>query len=187
MVKTSGIWLFMIRSILLIFCVFGMISGCGKKPPPPQLKYAKDAITIEYQAEKELNMYNRNPHTLMVVLYQLSEVNAFNNLAASKDGLVQLLSAKSFDPSVTTVIKKYLEPGSSGSWIVDRAEKTQHVGMVAGFYTLSPDKSAILVDITYDTSRHGWLLKKTTTVNPLDVKLIFGKDGVRLKEEKSDS
>jgi len=168
--------------------LFGLVilSGCSHDPPPPQLDYAKGAITVDYQAEKDLNLYNNKSHTIVIVVYQLTDVNGFNNLAASQDGLRKLLSAESFDQTVTTVTKQYLEPGSAGSWKLDRAAETKHVGIAAGFYELLPEKSAILVDLSYDTSRHGWTLKKMTTVNPLDVTLVFGSDGLRLKE-KSDA
>jgi len=170
----------------IVILLSSLIAGCGAKPAPV-FDFEKDAVFLHYQADKELNLYGGQPHSAVLVVYQLSEVNAFNQHAGYRGGLVQLLSASHFDPSVTAVTKKYIEPGSSGVLTLDRAAHTQYVGIVCGFYELIPEKSAILVDVNYDTSRHGLLLKEKTTVNPLKTRLFLGKDVVRLMEEDNGS
>lgn len=163
-------------------------SGCGaKQVPPPQLVFAKDAITIKYQADKQLNSFDDKSHSLLIVVYQLSDVNVFNSYAGYREGLLKILDATSFDASVTAFHKEYIEPGSKGTLKLDRAEKTKHIGIVAGFYDLIPSKCSTLIDITYTTGRHGLLLTKSTTVDPLNINLILEKDGLRVEEKENDS
>ncbi|WP_028583989.1 type VI secretion system lipoprotein TssJ [Desulfogranum mediterraneum] len=172
--------------VVLLLCLF-LVSCGAKQDPPPQLDYAKAAITVNYQADKELNFADHQPHTLLLVIYQLSEVNAFNSYVGYRQGLVKLLQAASFDPSVTALSKHYIEPGSSGLFTLDRAAKTQHLGIVAGYHGLDPEKSADLIPLSYETGRHGWLLTKSTTVKPLHIKLVLEKDRIRRLEDGDDS
>ncbi len=170
---------YIMLTFLLVSC-----SGGANKSAESEAKadYAENGISIKYQADDRLNMVGQQSHSLVLVIYQLSDVNGFNTFAGYKEGLVKLLAAESFDATVTAVTKKYIEPGSGGVISLDRAAHTEHVGIVAGYYDLNPDKSSTLLNITYDTSRHGWLLQKSTTVNLLDVTLMLGKDGVRVEE-----
>lgn len=178
------------RRVCCFLCFFFslLLGSCGtKQEPAPKLDYAKGAVTVQYQADKQLNFSDQQPHALLLVLYQLSDVNVFNSFVGYREGLVKLLQATSFDSSVTAVHKKYIEPGSSGRMIFDRAGQTQHLGIVAGYYDLIPEKSSHLTALTFDTSRHGWLLTKSTTVNPLHLNLVLGKDGMRLVEDNDDT
>ncbi len=175
------------RRVLFIF-LFLLLApvGCGTKPPP-EYSFGKAAISIGYQADKKLNFIKQKSHSLVVVVYQLSDVNAFNTRLGYRDGLVELLSATSFDPSVTAVSKHYIEPGANGEILLDRAAHTEHVGIVCGYYTLQAEKLSLLLDVSYETSRHGWTMQKKTTINPLKTSLYLGEDSLRVVEEKDES
>ncbi len=149
--------------------------------------FAQNAVTIKYQADSQLNLVNNRPHSLLLVVYQLSSLNTFNSYAGYKDGVVKLLAGKSFDKSIASVHKEYIEPGSNGSILLNRAEGARYVAVVGGFNDLIPTKCSILVEITTETSRHGIWLTKRTTVNPLTVNLVLEKDGLRLKKADNDS
>jgi hypothetical protein len=121
-----------------------------------------------------------------MVVYQLSALNAFNNYSGYRAGLVKLLDGLFFDKSVTAVHKVYVEPGAHQTLLLNRAEHTRHVAVVAGFDTLIPAKCVIVADITTTTARHGIWLKKMTTVDPLILNIVLGRDGLRL-EQQNDS
>ncbi len=170
---------------LLLFFLF--MYGCAGHDPPPKMVFAKDAITIRYKADPELNMVNNRPHSLLLIVYQLSSLNAFNNYTGDGDGLVKLLDGKLFDKSVTAVHKYFIEPGSHDVLVLDRAEHTRHVAIVGGFNNLIPEKCSVVANITTSTHRHGLLLTKKTTVDPMIVNLVLGKEGMRLERENNDS
>ncbi len=170
---------------LLFFLLY--MHGCASHDPPPKMVFAKDAITIKYKADPQLNMVNNQPHSLLLVVYQLSSVNAFNNYTGYRDGLVKLLDGELFDKSVTAVHKYFIEPGSHNVLVMDRAEHTKHVAIVGGFNDLIPEKCSVVANITTSTHRHGLLLAKKTTVDPLTIDLILGKEGMRIETENNDS
>lgn len=174
-------------SLLLI--VF--LAGCGdsankvvQAEAKAKATFTENGIYIKYQADDRLNLVNQQSHSLVLVTYQLTDAKGFNTFAGYKEGLVKLLAGESFDKTVTAVSKQYIEPGSGGVITLDRAADTEHVGIVAGYYDLSPKKSSALLSITYDTSRHGFLyLKKSTTVNLMDITVMLGKDAMRVEED----
>jgi len=52
-----------------------------------------------------LNVYENEPHTLLLAVYQLNNINAFNSLAQDVDGLKKLLQAQGLDSGVVGVNK----------------------------------------------------------------------------------
>jgi len=171
--------IFFLSSLFVI-----LVAGCSsKKEAPSDWSYGKKSVTITYQADKDLNQVDGRQHTLLLVTYQLNDVNSFNRFAGYKEGVEKLLSAEAFDATVMSVDKTFVEPGASGTLEYDRAENAKYVGMVAGYYNLSPQKSVLLREITYGSKRTGMLkLSKTTVINPLTINVVLAKDGIR--EEK---
>ena len=80
------------KLILLLTLIFTSLFFCAKKPDPtPVWNFKTEGITIHYKAEKLLNVFNDEPHTVVMIVYQLTGIDAFNNLAKNKDGLKKLL------------------------------------------------------------------------------------------------
>ncbi len=169
--------------LLLLF-----LTACGAKhDPPAKMVFAKGAVTVKYQADKQLNLVDNRPHSLLIVIYQLSDPNVFNSYSKSREGLVKLLDGKSFDKTVVAVQKEYVEPGSSGTITLDRAEHAEHIAVVGGFNDLAIAKCSVFIDIGTETSRHGILLTKKTSVLPVNVTLVLAKDGLRLEKADDES
>ncbi|MBF0202331.1 MAG: type VI secretion lipoprotein TssJ, partial [Desulfamplus sp.] len=74
--------------------------------------------------------------------------------------LIQLLKAESFDPGVKFIQKVFLEPGSSGKLILDRGEQSRWVGIVAGYYNLTPGKVTCTAEIPYEVTKQGFIFKE---------------------------
>jgi predicted component of type VI protein secretion system len=118
---------------------------------------------------------------LLVVIYQLKEVNEFNRLGGYKEGLKKLLEAKVFDESVMALKKIYIEPGGARRITLDRAEFTRFVGIVAGYYDLEPSRCVTVQDIEYQTEKHGlFKIWKNTKISLLGISLTLGRDGLRV-------
>jgi predicted component of type VI protein secretion system len=125
------------------------IYGCGgnKKPvnpttvttpasSPEQMKwtYQINAISFKLGVDKNLNQYDGAAHTLLLCFYQLSNLSKFNELAGTSTGVEKMLNCTSFDHSVTQVKREFVQPGQNSTIVMDRAEGTKFIGVVAGYY-----------------------------------------------------
>jgi type VI secretion system VasD/TssJ family lipoprotein len=116
--------------LLLVLCAFCSCAGPGAET----YKYAERAIGVSLKADPKLNLYQGSPHTLVVCLYQLSDPNAFKQLADEKGGVQKLYECSRFDPSVAYVKRVVVQPGQEIQEIVDRAEGARYMGVAAGYY-----------------------------------------------------
>ena len=171
---------------ILALIILLFLSACAKDPAP-EWKYGEEGISIVYRAALDLNMVNDRPHSLMLVIYQLKDVNEFNRFAGYKEGLKTLLEAKVFDPSVMAMKKVYVEPGGARNLFLNRAENARFIGIVAGYYGLLPSRCTALIDIEYETKRRGlFKIWKKTAINRLHINLVLGPDGIRMEREKTE-
>ncbi len=157
---------FVIMDLVLIFFAGCVMTACGgKKPDPvPQWIYQPKAIEISYHANNMLNEFNGASHVLQAVIYQLSDINKFMELAAYKDGLQTLLKGQNFDPSVQAVKKVFINPGEDGNLVLTRAEKCKWVGIVAGFFDLTPGRVTCFFEIPSKVEEQGIIFKKKVAV-----------------------
>ena len=130
-------------------------------------------------------MYENNSHTLVLCIYQLSDPNAFNDLAKNKEGLTKLLGCSKFSDSVTSFQRLIFQPGELRSVSLDRAEKTQFVGIAAGYFKLDPGKVTRLYKIPVLAHTKGLLFKdRYHWPTTLSVNLFLGPQ--ELKEVGSE-
>jgi len=158
-----------------------LLAACTKKPAPvPSWGFGSKGIEITYTADKLLNAYDNKPHTLLLVIYQLENVNAFNKFAGYTEGVEKLLEAQNFDPGVMGIEKVFIEPGSQKTVVLNRSENAKWVGVVAGYYDLVPEKTTRVFEFSYDIKTSG-LIRKTTEaqVKTLKVNLLFGPKGIQ--------
>ena len=179
-----------VKSLLFIIIVVISVTGCGGKQKPvnpttvttpasspDQIKwtYQINAISFKLGVDKNLNEYDGAPHTLLLCFYQLSKLNKFNELAGTSTGMEKLFNCTSFDPTVTDVQREFVQPGRNATIVMDRAEGTKFVGVVAGYYNLE-GKASRTWQIPMDVSETGMLWWGDTWYAPakLDGMIILG-------------
>lgn len=134
-------------TIIWVGLVF-LVCSCASKPlPEPVVEYAKNAVIIYVKADPQLNLYAGTPHTLFVCIYQIKDPNAINQLAGDQDGLCRLLECSLFDASVTAAKKLIIQPGQQETFVLDRAEGTRYVAVVAGYSRIEKDRILRVYDI----------------------------------------
>ncbi len=164
----------------LLLCLV-LLTSCADDAPKPEWKYGENGIDIVYRATPDLNAQGNDPNALLLVIYQLKEINEFNRLAENKKGLQKLLEAKVFDESVMALKKKYIKPGGAGRVTLNRAEHTKFIGIIAGYNNLQPYRCVAVQDIQYETEKHGlFKVWKNTKISLLDISLTLGRDGMRV-------
>jgi predicted component of type VI protein secretion system len=120
--------------IMLAGLAMMIMSGCTAKLKQPEWKYEKEAVRVHIQADHQLNLYNRKAHTLYVCFYQLSEMNAFDQLTQDEPGIRKLLECKLFDDSVAAVNSKIIHAGENLTFFLDRAERAKYFAIVTGYF-----------------------------------------------------
>ncbi len=128
----------LLNLVFLIFvaCVLANCSWFSKTPS--KYIYKPEGIKISFTAESDLNYYDDDSHSVMVVVYQLNTINSFHQLAIDSVGTNKLLMANKFDSTVVGVDSKFVFPNESGEFKIDRMENAQWIGIVVGYYKGTP-------------------------------------------------
>jgi len=155
--------------------------ACASQPvaPPSEWRYEKKAIHLDLKAATQLNLYEGTPHTLLICVYQLTDPNAFNQLAEDRDGLYQLLECSRFDATVASAKRLIVHPGQDMTLALDRGEGAKYVAIVAGYYRLEKEGTVRLYDIPWVVEKKG-LVRRTKTPKPavLNIHLVLGSQGL---------
>ena len=160
-----------------------LLFSCSSAPPvqqPPEWGYERDAISLRFTGDPQLNLFQKRAHSLIVCLYQLRDLNGFSQLSDERDGLSKLLDCGRFDPSVTYAKRLVLQPNQKSAQSLDRAEGAKYLGLVAGYYTLQTESSIRSYPIPLTE------LKKNSTLPQkpakLSLDLYLGPRGIRPAE-----
>lgn len=142
-------------------------------------------IQISYTADQMLNSYEDRSRTLLVAVYQLESINAFNNLVKDENGITKLLQVERFDPSVVGMDKFFIEPGQKNTINLGRVENTRWVGIVAGYCDSIPSQTHRIFEIPVMIEKKGiYGFRRTeASVVPLQIDLYFGVQSIQLKNE----
>lgn len=163
--------------ILFVFSCIALLCSCSSVSRRPDYGiYGIGAIQLRIKSDQDLNYYNGEPHTLRLCVYQLSSLNAFNQLREEKDGFSKLLECSSFDSSVTSSKPFVIYPGQDLNEVIDRAEGTKYIAFIAGYYKMQKDESIRNYQIPV-----GYFSKKPKKVQ---IDLYLGQDKIRGFEGK---
>lgn len=146
----------------------------------PSRPYASKAIQIQYRADANLNTYQDKPHTLAFVVYQVADINPFNNLVKDATGLTTLLKGEKFDPSVMAVDRFFIEPGDTNYLDIDRYENVKWVGIVAGYFDLTPGQVTRIYEMPVLIETKGMIFKTNEAkMGLLGMNLYFGPSSIQ--------
>lgn len=161
------------------------LSGCGSSAPRKdpladvQWDFAADAVMLEIVADPGLNDYDGQAHTLLLGVYETADAQAFRNLTADAPSLASSM-ASGMAPAAFAQFSRYVvAPGRHAYLILDRAQSTRSIGIVAGYAQMSAGSAVRQFDVPVVTTKTGFIFKhKTMSPGPLVVKLNFGPQGI---------
>ena len=166
---------------LLLFSALAVsllaFTACASKPTPKpgRPEFLERGVVMHLEADPQLNLYESQPHTLLLCVYQLVDPNGFNQYREDYAGITKLLEGERFDASVASVKRVFVQPGASQNLVLDRAEGARYVGVVAGYYNMNKDRVTRLMEIPLLEQTKGWISKETTySYGILDVTLKLG-------------
>ena len=160
-----------LKLLLALLCFF--LSACGASEPQQPSREAsapelvlwpreEKAIRIEVSADRDLNMYESKAHSLQMCVYQLDNPEAFYDLARNQEGINVLLKAESFDKSVKSVSRLFIQPFENNVFHLDRVEGANFVGIVCGYFDSVPENCAKVWEIPPITTTTGHFFWKET-------------------------
>lgn len=160
-----------------VFSLMALLCSCaGSGRKPDYDIYGEGAIRIHIRSDQDLNDYEGQSHTLVLGVYQLRSLNAFNKLKDEDEGLSKLLKCSNSDPSVTSFKSFVIYPGEEVTKTLDRAEGTKYIGIVTGYSMLQKDESVRTYQIPVSFFR-----KKPKKVN---AELDLGREKIKRFMEK---
>ncbi len=164
-----------------------VLSGCASTPEKAvssELPFEPNGIQLKLLADSALNLYEGEPHTLVMCVYQLSAPEAFRELVQTQEGVGRLLNCTSFGDTVTTSKRIILHPKEDRTIDLDRYKNTQYVGLVAGYYESSPPKSTRLYSIPIQYYEEGFWMWKDKYRWPKKLVLTLHLDSKGLRADK---
>ena len=172
-----------------------LICSCASKPVDPKdlpaesqndvaatrWSYAENGLVMELASTDTLNLFEGAPHTLLLCVYELSGREGFEALAQTRSGIDKLLECTNFDPSVVMSRRRIAHPGATESVVMDRHENARYLGIVGGFYNLTPARATMLKAIPLVEEHDGvlWWSKRSFQPAVLNMRLELGADGFR--------
>jgi type VI secretion system VasD/TssJ family lipoprotein len=130
------------RQLTILIALAIATTSCSLRSSKAEWQYQKSAIALHMSGDPLLNLYQQKPHSLLLCVYHLKDLNGFNQLADQKDGLSALLDCGRFDQSVTYSKRLVLQPKQKREESMDRTEGAKYVGIVAGYYDLRKESSS---------------------------------------------
>lgn len=177
---------------LLMLCV---ACGAKKTDPPPEVNwdFKAGAVQITYQASPDLNEYNNSPHTMILMVYQLSEASDFKNYIQSPDGIKRLLNLYDPDERKTVSLKNLEElqrfvvsPGTKKTLTLDRVKDARWIGLVAGYFNSQPEFCSAALRIPVKRTKEG-LIRKKISVEPADLHINIELDANQMHTSRDAS
>jgi type VI secretion system VasD/TssJ family lipoprotein len=156
--------------ITMLFFVLVFMSSCATPPPPvPVYSFAKDAIKLRVKSDRQLNINENSPHTLVLCVYQVRDKSMFDQLSSNEDGIFQLLDCEPFHDSVTATKRLIIQPNQDLTFVMDRMEKTKNLGIAAGYFKLEKNRITRIFDIPVSI-----VSKSEARVDPLNLSINLG-------------
>lgn len=155
------------------------LAACASKPKPKPDRpgFLENGVVLHLEADPMLNLYDGQPHTLLLCVYQLQDPNAFNQYRQDYSGISKLLEGKRFDPSVAAAKRIFVQPGDNQGLVLDRAEGARFVGVVAGYYNMNKDQATRLFEVPLLEQEKGWFSKEVVfSYGVLEVSLKLGSE-----------
>jgi type VI secretion system VasD/TssJ family lipoprotein len=164
--------------LLLASCAGGSSSGGGAGGAASGVYgYEKDAISLNLKGDPQLNLFDKQPHTLLVCVYQLRDPNALNQVLQDAEDVSKLLECVRFDPSILNAKKYILQPGKEITGALDRAEGARYVGIVAGYFNSDKQRASRIIPVPVA----GMFGKKAARMN---LEVFLGPDEIQGVKEK---
>lgn len=163
-----------------------LAAGCAGQPPlPPGYDFGKNALVIHVKTAKEILPSRGSEALLSLCVHQLNETGAFERYADEPLGLETLKECVLMPPGGVCVKELGIRPGQDYTFVLDRAEGSRFVGLVAGYAGLGESATVRLFEIPVIEIKKGWMLRRSLQETDLVIRLTLGPAGIESAETAS--
>ncbi|HHL2712514.1 TPA: type VI secretion system lipoprotein TssJ [Yersinia enterocolitica] len=174
----SGLMPWTVLSVLLAV----LIGGCAdssqqQKQAIEQVEapFAASAITLNFTAEPQLNMWNDMSNSCTVLIIQTADNPALNKILNDPMQLKSLFNGAGTAEEILQVDRYAVMPGQRNTLHIDRAQKTRNIAVVAGYYPFPGKKHMAHFAIPVAISNHGWMSNQwQAELTPLTADILLG-------------
>ncbi len=180
-----------LRLLPLLACC--LCAGCGSSQPNmyPAPTPSEDPAKVTWnmlpqglryylEAGPALNMDKEHPLGLTVCVYQLADSNKFQALAASAEGLDQLLDCRMETAGAQSARQYQLQPADKRSITADRAEGARMLAVVAGYAHENPNLSTAIFPYPVEKGSKGFFRTTVYSAAPLEAIIRFTDSAVSI-------
>ncbi len=166
-------WIF----LSLLTALSGLLSACSSAGLTNiNYAYQPQGVQLVVSAPPTLNAYDGQAHALLLGVIQTDQLDPLYPLLTSNDGFVNLLSNRD---NKYVLQRIFIQPDDHRIIAFDRNAKTQALVFLAGYATLLPAQSSVIVKIPVEENHGGFLwLDKTYRVKMVYVYLDLGPQGI---------
>lgn len=145
--------------IVGIFALFS--ASCAQRTREETEELAgPQTISLHLTADPDLNQYDETPASLTLLIYQLTDKRAMDELRDSPDGMAILLSGKKFDDAVAGRERIFLNPGEDRIITLERRGLVKHLAIVAGYNEARRDDALVVADVPPVALPRRWRWRK---------------------------
>lgn len=166
-----------------------LFSGTSKKDALSAIdwSYASNGVVLEVNARPELNEYDGESHTVLLGVVQTSDAQAFRQVINDPAALAQLMQSGKGGTGFLQFSRYVVAPGQHSVVILDRAQNARYVGLSVGYYTMSAETSARLIEVPVAVTSSGWVSKSYQAAPaPLVMRLTLGARAILDAERVTD-
>ena len=175
------------KCLLVAMTIAAVACGCSSQPPQDSPRkqaiaavkwdYEKDAISIEVNADEQLNQFENEAHTLLLGVYQMADPAAFYKISADSTAMSTSLENGTAGDGFINLTRFVVNPGGKAIVTLDRAQKAKYVGLIAGYFEIDATRAARLFEIPLSVDSKG-LFTTTYSAAPatLALRLKLGSD-----------
>lgn len=152
--------------------------GGGQTFPPPspsedpaQVTWNLEPGGLRYRlaASPDLNLDDGHPLGLTVCVYQLADLEKFQDMASSAEGVDRLLDCSAEVAGARTARRHFLQPGEERLVTTDRAEKARYLAVAAGYSHRQADMCSAIQPFPVSRGSRGVIFRTTVySAAPLD-------------------
>jgi type VI secretion system VasD/TssJ family lipoprotein len=137
--------------------------------------WEKQAITIHVIPNRNLNLSDKRPHTLIIGIAEISDPNGFLPLLQNPDRAMETLASGKKRSGILAVRRFIISPGTAGDIVLDRMRDAVYLGIIAGYSDYSSKKDIRIRPMPVRVRRSG-IIFRSNHFRPamVSVRLILG-------------